>query len=258
MKVIYKPNGRAGEYADLALNLYNGCPAGCLYCYVPLVLRKDRMDFHANCESRATLKAKMLQDIEDLAASATHPPPIFLCFTCDPYPIPDSQFTREILSLLVGYNLNFTVLTKFPTRAIRDFNLYRYGDSYGVTLVAHGPNKDIMEPGSDSIDARICSLALAHDLGISTWCSIEPVIFPGEALDLIDATTFCTDVYKIGPPNRQTTLPDYCPRPSPDQYRLFLRRVTRLITETGRQYLIKTDFRPFLDKDIPYDTRKTA
>ena len=33
MKVIYEPKGRAKEYAELAVNLYNGCSHGCEYCY---------------------------------------------------------------------------------------------------------------------------------------------------------------------------------------------------------------------------------
>ena len=31
MKPIYEPKGKAREYADLALNIYTGCPNGCEY-----------------------------------------------------------------------------------------------------------------------------------------------------------------------------------------------------------------------------------
>jgi hypothetical protein len=33
LKIIYEPKGPAREYAALALNLYNGCTHGCIYCY---------------------------------------------------------------------------------------------------------------------------------------------------------------------------------------------------------------------------------
>lgn len=45
-KLIYRPKGRAGEYAKLALNVYRGCDHGCTYCYSPRILRRKREDFH--------------------------------------------------------------------------------------------------------------------------------------------------------------------------------------------------------------------
>jgi DNA repair photolyase len=36
-KIIYAPDGQAGEYAPLAANPYRGCGHGCVYCYVPLI-----------------------------------------------------------------------------------------------------------------------------------------------------------------------------------------------------------------------------
>ena len=42
MQVIYEPQGRAGEFAPLAANLYRGCGHGCSYCYVPMVIKTKR------------------------------------------------------------------------------------------------------------------------------------------------------------------------------------------------------------------------
>lgn len=33
MKLIYKPKGRALEFAPYALNIFNGCSGRCEYCY---------------------------------------------------------------------------------------------------------------------------------------------------------------------------------------------------------------------------------
>jgi DNA repair photolyase len=38
LKTIYKPRGRAKEYSEYALTIYNGCDFGCKYCFVPNVL----------------------------------------------------------------------------------------------------------------------------------------------------------------------------------------------------------------------------
>lgn len=51
---IYEPRGAAREYAELALNVYEGCTHGCAYCYAPAVMRKTRDDF-AKCRYRSGL-----------------------------------------------------------------------------------------------------------------------------------------------------------------------------------------------------------
>ena len=33
LKIIYKPSGKAKEYANLAINLYKACTHGCRYCF---------------------------------------------------------------------------------------------------------------------------------------------------------------------------------------------------------------------------------
>jgi len=48
MNVIYRPRGRALEYALLACNLYGGvCPHRCSYCYVAGAMRKSRAQWEA-------------------------------------------------------------------------------------------------------------------------------------------------------------------------------------------------------------------
>ena len=41
-KPIYNPKGKAAEYCEYALNIYTGCPHGCVDCYVPLMIKCDR------------------------------------------------------------------------------------------------------------------------------------------------------------------------------------------------------------------------
>ena len=47
LRVIYESKGAAREYAAKAVTLYRGCGHGCIYCYVPGVLRMTRADWAA-------------------------------------------------------------------------------------------------------------------------------------------------------------------------------------------------------------------
>lgn len=67
LKVIYKPKGRAREYSEYALNIYNGCNFGCKYCFAPLVLKKKKEDFHENVKERENFLAKVESDCKKIA-----------------------------------------------------------------------------------------------------------------------------------------------------------------------------------------------
>jgi len=269
MKVIYTPRGKAREYADLALNLYTGCPGRCRYCYVPQAVHKDRIEFHCTPEPRMDKLPLIIKDISDLGENIgqefvdghgepyeKYVPPIFLCFTSDPYPLPNSDLTSTILECLSAYGLHWTVLTKFPTRAAVDFPLYRPGDSFGVTLTSLDITEcSHWEPACELPAKRLRTLRLAKEgFGMATWISLEPVIEQADTLEIIQESISFTDSYKIGALN-------YCkdgPRYSPDQWQLFLTIATRLITAAQKTYYIKKSLQKYLPKGIPHDTRKTA
>jgi DNA repair photolyase len=67
LRVIYKPKGRAGEYAKLALNIYSGCEYGCKYCYVPKILRRNKVDFHTNVKVRDNILSLAEEDAYKLS-----------------------------------------------------------------------------------------------------------------------------------------------------------------------------------------------
>jgi DNA repair photolyase len=64
MRVIYLPKGRALEYAPLAVNLYNGCPHGCRYCYAPAMMHTTRKAWHV-----AAVPRKGILDALELEAA---------------------------------------------------------------------------------------------------------------------------------------------------------------------------------------------
>jgi len=221
-KIIYKPGGRAQEYAEsskgaddgLAANLYKGCRHNCAFCYVPtlptwkFVPGNPRVAFHEKVLARGDVLAGLESDARKLAGQFQGRPidnPLHLCFTCDPYPITDNEdfvdVTRDALLTFERFGFsNVQVLTKGGERAVRDFDiLSRNGWKFGQTIVFRSPDAYARyEPGAAGFDSRLAALRFAKDAGLKTWVSIEPVIDPVEALLVIDEIKPYVDIWKIG------------------------------------------------------------
>lgn len=239
LKVIYQPKGRAREYGELALNIYNSCNFACTYCYVPAILKKDRDTFHKDIKTRDNLLEKVEKDCQ----SGLIDRPVHLCFTCDPYQDIDIrlQLTREVLKLFKKYNINFQMLTKGGMRAVRDFDLYKPGDSFGatLTLLPHNHYAHYWEPNAPSNADRCKSLLTAYDKGIKTWVSLEPVIFPEDTLRIIENTHEYVDLYKVGTIN-------YNEKKKYIDWKDFGHKAIELLEHYGKEYYIKEDLKAYL------------
>lgn len=238
-KIIYEPKGRAREYADLALNIYDGCSFGCTYCFSPLVLKKDRDTFHKTIKARDNLLEKVEKDCN---LNLFEGRKVHLCFTCDPYQDLDNELklTREVLQLFKKYNVNFQILTKGGTRAVRDFDLYKPNDSFGTTLtLTNSCDLNIWEPKAKTTLNRIRSLEYAHNAGIKTWVSLEPVIDPEQTLEIISLTHEYVDLYKVGTIN-------YNERKKEINWTEFGNKAIELLNHYGKDYYIKEDLKAYL------------
>src|SRR5208283_4785088 len=102
---IYEPRGKAGEYAPLAVNLYQGCGHRCTYCYAPSCIRVTKERFYAP-NPRPNILEKLSSDARKLSLT-NNKGPVLLCFTCDPYqPIDEKyQITRKAIRILHYYSL---------------------------------------------------------------------------------------------------------------------------------------------------------
>lgn len=238
-KIVYEPKGRAKEYADLALNIYDGCNFGCTYCYAPLVLKKDRDTFHAIVKAKDNILEKVKKDCE---LGLIEDRKVLLCFTCDPYQDIDNdlQLTREVLQIFKQHNVSFIVLTKSGLRAIRDFDLYKPSDSFGSTLTFQ--DKDLSrlyEPNASNPECRFDALRYAHEAGIKTWVSLEPVIDPVQTLEIIKFTHAYVDLYKVGTLN-------YSNKKNIINWYDFGKKAIELLECYGKEYYIKDDLKAFL------------
>lgn len=200
-QAIYKPQGKAGEYAELALNHLSGCVHGCWYCYVPGMLHKAPKDFHADCRPRLTL-----DEIEESAIKyAGNPELVLLSFTSDPLQLEQVGFTCQVIDILHRHHIPVTVLTKAGLWGAKVFAHLQQGDQFAVTLTygTHAQTKNY-EPNAGSPLQRIAMLECARNARIPAWVSLEPWVESGDGLlNLIEATKDLVTHYKIGCLNHQ-------------------------------------------------------
>lgn len=239
MRIVYQPKGPAGEYARLACNLYTGgCPGRCAYCYAPAIARIPRQDY-TRPQERPHAIEHLTHDAHILAKSRLPVPPIFFCFLSDPYPEhtpAGNQPIRRALVTLYDAGLHWTVLTKYPYRALRDLDLYRTGDALGASLtVSTIADWRALEPGTEPPNMRLISLKIAHQRGVSTWASLEPVIDPDQTCQLIEESHAYVDLYRIGKLNH------YKIRRYTNDWADARAQITDTLERVGAKYVFKTE-----------------
>ena len=241
MGVIYEPRGRALEYSLLALNHYKGCSHGCVYCYA----RKMAMNYRQDFDNPAVKSMVLSRLIDEAPRWSGTDKRVLLCFSCDPYqPLDeDEKLTRSVIQVLKENNIHFQILTKGGLRATRDFDLYGPGDAFASTLTYTDRHEsEANEPGAAIPIERIEAIRLAHERGIETWASLEPVMDVEQSLDIIRMTSEFVDFYKIGKLNHYR---------SDINWRNFGIRAISLCRARGKKYYIKNDLAESL-KGVEY------
>lgn len=246
---IYAPAGQAGEYAPLASNPYRGCGHGCVYCYVPRVLKITRPEFDAGAFPRpgfvdaVTKDARKYQD-----AGITEQ--VMLSFTSDPYHPGDTSLTTATLETLIGHGLGVCTLTKGGTRALRDLSLFRPDrDAFASTLTSLDDRFSAKwERGAALPGDRNAALKAFHDRGIFTWVSLEPTIDCESSLAIVQETHQFVDLYKVGRVN-------YLPITKTTDWEDYTHRMVDLLNKLGKTHYIKRDLQPFLPTGYPNPLR---
>lgn len=243
LKIIYKPSGKAGEYAKLAANLMIGkCAHGCVYCYAPQVLT-NKESLVGDPRPKHLALSRLEHDARILEREGITEP-VFLSFTTDPYqPIEEKEkITRSAIEILLAHNLGVNILTKGGSRSARDFELLASNKDckYGTTLVfSEDELSRKYEPGAAPTSERIAALKIAHEMGIKTWVSLEPVYFPPQTYQLINMTHEFVDEYKVGKLN-------YKPEADNVNWRDFAEQVVKILKFYNKTYYIKHDLRVYL------------
>ncbi|MBQ8570180.1 MAG: hypothetical protein IJ444_01560 [Kiritimatiellae bacterium] len=241
MNIIYEPKGRAKEYSDLACNVYMGCPHGCTYCFAPGCMRKKAEEWHGQTYIRSKALELFRKDAKKLYE--THDKrPILFSFLSDPYQPLEGELhlTRQCLQIVKEYGLSSKILTKGKAEYIEpDLELIKAaGTELGITISFMDDDKRrIWEPEAAPIEERVIILKKAHQMGIYTWVSLEPVIDPKEALRVISELSQFVDYWKIGKLNHNKEV-----EKSVDWYG-FRVKAEELLEKIGAKYYIKEDLR---------------
>lgn len=241
MAVVYEPQGRAREYSELACNLYRGCVHGCKYCFAPACMRTKPAVWHSNAEPRPGVLKQLEKDAEKLQGDSRR---ILLSFTSDPYqPLErEAHLTRQALEIIGKYKLRSQVLTKGRAELIADdLPLMRQiGTELGVTLCfVDDVLRQEWEPEAASVEERLSTLKAAHQAGVFTWVSLEPVIDPIQALAVIRITHPFVRFWKVGKLNHNKAIE------AGMDWKQFLIDVENLLIKLNANYYIKDDLRRF-------------
>ena len=237
MNIIYQPNGPAREYAALALNIYKGCEHGCRYCFGPGALKSKRETYYHNPNPKENIIERVRKDAALLEKAGSNDE-ILLSFIGDPYQPAEMEYrlTREVLKVLIEYNRPFTILTKGGYRATRDFDLLEsYPKARFGTSLSFMSCKDATywEPGAATVSDRITAIKFAHARSIPTWVSLEPVIYPEQAFEIIQTLHPYVDHWKVGKINHMKEVENGI------NWIKFREEVRELLESIGADYYLK-------------------
>lgn len=239
-QIIYAPKGQAGEYAPLATNPYRGCGHGCVYCYVPGILRMKRTEFDAGAVPREAFLHNLEKDAKRYQA-AGKTAQVMLSFTTDPYHPGENTLTRAVLELLQRYGLAICTLTKGGHRALRDLDLFRpKRDAFASTLTSLDDRFSAKWERNAQLPAdRIATLRKFHEAGIFTWVSLEPTLSAEASLEIVRQTHGFIDLFKIGRVN-------YLPMTKTTDWRDYTLRMIELCAQLNVRHYVKEDLQRFL------------
>lgn len=238
LRLIYEPTGAAKEYADLALNVYNGCTHGCTYCYNNGRYSKPGAFFKSS-KPRALNMSDLVKDCEDLKSQYGEAvPEVLISFIGDAYQPAERALgkTRLVIRMLIDQGIPFTILTKSDLIQ-RDFDILAdYRDKFRLGMTILSPfeiDLQAWEPGAPGIGDRVETLWKAKDLGISTWVSLEPVMNIQSAIQLIRRYGKYVDIWHIGKLNHMQP-------PEPIDWLQARERIKAALDSVGAAYKFKT------------------
>lgn len=187
-EAIYKPGGKAGEYAKYACSIYVGCPAECDYCYrndppLATAIGGSVVRLKDGLKSESNAIETYFQELFGGNGGKVRPAllrhGIFFTFTSDPGLPQTFPMVAALIAETVKLHVPVQILTKFTGwmdseiwQDLQSIPELKQHLAIGFTLTGH----DDREPGASPNAKRIDALKRAHKDGFRTFSSIEPII----------------------------------------------------------------------------------
>lgn len=207
MDAIYKPSGKAGEYAEWAASIFVGCSNGCEYCYLKKGVLAHAMGgntpklkrcFTDNDDAICTFKDELIKNTLKIRQAGG----IFFTFTTDPC-LPETwPVFGECARFAMSMGCPVTILTKCvdwlkddkANELIRMATVNPGLLCIGFTLTG----SDELEPNAATNEERIDAMNFLHQIGVKTFASIEPIVdFQASTQMIHKAHKYC-DLFKVG------------------------------------------------------------
>lgn len=223
------------EYATDQITVYKTCPYGCRYCFWRTPLFRSRL---RRLEPRPVHEAMRYARMKHRT--------IVISFTTDPYPPQEEhqRITRRVLEILShSYWNKIMILTKNPRLALRDLDIMlAHGRMWLGSTVIHLNDNNMLEPNAPPVSSRLEALREAHNEGVRTWLSIEPIIPPiTNVKEIVEKTHDFVDFYVLGAFNYAKQLG--LPLPTKEEYLKLLIPGLMSLKEHGASFLVKKELR---------------
>lgn len=256
MSAIYQPKGKAREYSPLALNYYKGCNHGCLYCYVPGMMKRFNSKYnHEYVDAKPRLEVFKLIE-RSCKKYQNSNEQVLLNFTSDPYNELELELgqkrgiTYYALTQLLKHNIPVSILTKSGRSIERDIDLFhKFGENIivGQSLTFDNiKDSNKWESNAATPRNRIISLETLQYEGINTWASFEPVIDTKQSLNLLENVCRNNSVnyVKIGKLNNYKGIDKEI------NWTDFLNESVEICRKFSTQFYIKKDLIKYKDKKL--------
>ena len=248
MNTIYEPTGAAREDSQLALTVPRGCPYGCRYCYCPGLTGASRA---AWVQSRGP-RPGLIEALAKFLGKNVVRGQVMLSFLgdcCSPSCI---ETTRQALRLLAEHGAPVAILTKTPRALLGDDALdalddvTRFGSRIKILTTLTTLRDDVAgrwEQWAPLPIDRVDALARLHDAGIRTGVSVEPVLYPSDALTVIGRMIPHADEFLIG---ALSHMAGPCSIDWPE----FVREALGMIREARRDVYVKRSIAKLLPRGM--------
>lgn len=165
------------EYNDMSCNYREGCEHNCGFCYARIIKKIDPKWWHKSCVVKNAPEL-LLNDIRALKGKI--PEDVMLCTSTDPYPPQNNKdgMTRKMLNTLMLHDFPISILTK-SHYVVKDADLIGEYDKIRVGVTVFTLNDVVRRafaPGASPVDKLIAALKFYNDIGVKTWCSLEPIL----------------------------------------------------------------------------------